>query len=414
MLSLTAFGLFASAYAADTQLYTHSWDTVGDVIGMHGKTSNFETLPDAETLKFIAENYPLTTSGSGCPKNGTIEEGMLAFGEAIKGYNSETKVGMYWRTDMALEVPKCSAGAKEWADHASDWSLKDDQGNPVDKHGSAMFDYSNPEFCAFFTNLLLDLLKPTVSKDVPTIDYIYFDGPGGSPTEFADGIGPERSAQILQDKMNFFTNFQESLNAKGLGQNCFLNGVDDVDAAQRLATTGASGVMFDHWSILQFLFRGPVPNEGQFNTTLMNEAFELVTSDVLSNVSVLVKGWPGPIVKQKDEYPSNLPQPATPEDYQQIAGDRFNNELALFLLVAEDKDWWQYSWFWGFDDWVPNQPDSTVPSDFFPETKCQLGAPKGKYTTKDQIVFTRNFEYATVTVNLNNRTDSKVTFLGKC
>lgn len=311
---------------------------------------------------------------------------------------------------MALEVPKCSAGAKEWAANVDDWSLKDDKGNPVDKHGDLMFDYSNPDFRAFFTNLLLDLLTPTVSEGHPTIDYIYFDGPGGSDVEFADGIGPDRSAKILQDKMDFFTNFQEQLNAKGLGQNSFLNGVDNPDSAALLAHTGASGVMFDHWSILQFLYRGPVSNEGDFNTTAMNEAFELATSDTLANVSILVKGWPGPIVKQKDNYPSNLPQPETPEDYQKIAAERFNSELALFLLIAEDKDWWQYSWFWGFDDWVPNQPASTIPADFFPETKCELGAPKGKYATKDQIIYTRDFDHATVTVNLNNRTESKVTY----
>jgi hypothetical protein len=51
--------------------------------------------------------------------------------------------------------------------------------------------------------------------------------------------------------------------------------------------------------------------------------------------------------------------------------------LALVLLVAEGHMFWMYSWFWGFDSWVPDQSDSQVPHGFFPQTKCQLGAPAG-------------------------------------
>lgn len=87
----------------------------------------------------------------------------------------------------------------------------------------------------------------------------------------------------------------------------------------------------------------------------------------------------------------------------------------MFLLVAEEKDFWLYSWFWGWDDWVPDQTDSTIPSKFFPEARCQLGAP----LTKGQRLgttwtYTRKYEYASVFVDLTNRTASNVKFTGKC
>ena len=52
-------------------------------------------------------------------------------------------------------------------------------------------------------------------------------------------------------------------------------------------------------------------------------------------------------------------------------------EFNIRLCVFQDHMWWLYSWFWGFDSWVPGAPDSDVPADFFPQTKCALGAPKG-------------------------------------
>ena len=95
--------------------------------------------------------------------------------------------------------------------------------------------------------------------------------------------------------------------------------------------------------------------------------------------------------------------------------DRFNSELALFLLVAEDHMWWIYSWFWGFDSFIPGPLDSDVPSDFFPETKCALGAPKGPpIRNPGSWTYTRLYEHASVFVDSNNPTACRVNFTGSC
>ena len=74
--------------------------------------------------------------------------------------------------------------------------------------------------------------------------------------------------------------------------------------------------------------------------------------------------------------------PTDGAEKQAAMAERFNSELAFFLLVAEDHMWWEYSWFWGFDSWIPagmGDPDSNVPKEFFPQAECSLGPPAGAY-----------------------------------
>jgi hypothetical protein len=184
--------------------------------------------------------------------------------------------------------------------------------------------------------------------------------------------------------------------------------------------------MIDHWSILGFLLTdkqdcGDPPNKtslcGHFNAPAMNELYTLalVRSQLLSNMTVQVKGWVGPVIEQQGKYPPQMHTPPPGAERQQVMAERFNSELALFLLVAEDHMYWLYSWFWGFDSWVPNQPDSDVPPDFFPQAKCALGAPKGPPVRKAGTwTYTREYAHASVFVDLSNRTASRVDFTGAC
>jgi hypothetical protein len=151
---------------------------------------------------------------------------------------------------------------------------------------------------------------------------------------------------------------------------------------------------------------------GDFNIGQMEEAFAMVTSPILANTTLKIKGWPGPIVTQADHYPASMPQPSTLADKQRIAGERFNSELALFLLVANEQDFWTYSWFWGWYDYVPFGPSSTVPVEFYPQAKCPLGAPLGLMSKDGKGLYSRQFAHASVSVNLNDRTASKVDFKG--
>jgi hypothetical protein len=408
MVMATALAQVATVDAG--KAYTHTWDTVSSVMAMHGKWSG--TAPTGADVAFVAKNYPVATIGCSCTDlnaSFTIEDSVLAVARRIKAVNPGIKLGMYWRSDFALEIADCSDFSAEWKAHASEWTLKDDSGKPV--AGKAYFDYGNPAMASFFARVLLNVTTATLPSGDPVLDYVYIDGdPSESKTEeFQPGISPARSAALVNDVYATFGYIQQQFDAAGHGQIAVLNGVDTEWAAARHVASGAVGSMFDHWSILQYLNR----TTGEFNKTMMDEAFQLATSDVVSNISLLIKGWPGPIVRQKDMYPPNIPTPKTPAELQQVAGDRFNSELALFLLVADANDFWIYSWFWGFYDYVPNEAESTVPSAFFPQAQCALGPPKGPYTRTSPTawLYERHFEHASVFVDLGNRTASRVDFI---
>ena len=248
------------------------------------------------------------------------------------------------------------------------------------------------------------------SSGKPAVDYIFLDGcPSHAEATSYQGINSVRSLKIANGVYDVVSMVQKQFDAAGFEQFIMCNGMDTIWEATRHAAAGAGGSMFDHWSILQFINR----DNGDFNATMMDEAISMLESQLVTNRTIHVKGWPGPIVQQRDKYPPNIPTPSTPAELQQVAGVRFNSELALFLLTAQPGYFWVYSWFWGFDDYVPNESDSSVPADFFPQAKCHLGAPKGgPARVLGTWTYKREFEHASVFVDLKNRTASRVSFVG--
>jgi hypothetical protein len=358
---------------------------------------------------------------------------------------------------VSQEVAQCSGFASEWKAHP-EYRLKDDRGNVVGKPNHYYYDWLNPAASQFFANVLLNVTRavlPTSGK--PTLDYVYCDGAGAwnsaNPRPFAAGVGLARSHKLMEAKHAMFAEVQRQLDARGNGQSLILNGMDLRDTAVQFVATGAAGAMFDHWTILQFLDR----QTGAFNATMVDEGFSLVTSPLLSNFTTQVKvniidrcpftptylcpplpyvvvvacqggacpslmcgrcgagsqGWVGPVVKQRGHYPPNFAQVNTTTAMVSEASERFNSELAMFLLVATEHDFWIYSWFWGFYDYVGGNEASTVPPDFFPQAKCKLGAPAGPMQRlAGTWTYRRQFAHASVFVDLTNRTASKVDFVG--
>ena len=80
-------------------------------------------------------------------------------------------------------------------------------------------------------------------------------------------ISAARNAQLQAAKMAFFADLQTQFDALPGGRNIILNGVDTVETAALFNPTGASGVMIDHWSILQFLVTGEPMDAGTCSVT---------------------------------------------------------------------------------------------------------------------------------------------------
>jgi hypothetical protein len=403
-------------------VYRHKWDTVGDLMGMHGQGAT--AAPSA--IDFAANHYGMITTAAPCDVTGrTIEDGTLAVARKLKAANPATLVGMYWRTDFVGEIASCSNFTAELKAIGNSTFLRDDNGNLVLEHGhSVMWDYTKKAGVNIFARALVNAVNQTFSNGAPVLDYLFLDGPDW---QTLPNISLARNSRLQNAKMAFFADLQNQFDAlPGGKRGIILNGVDTIDTAKKFNPTGASGVMVDHWTILQFLLTGEAMDKdkcsvtppdvcGHFNLTAMDTLITLVRSQLLSNMTLQIKGWVGPTISQPGKWPPQMHTPTAGAERQQAMGERFNSELALFLLVAEDHMWWLYSWFWSFDSFVPGQPDSDVPKDFFPQAKCALGAPKGAPKRKAGTwTYTREYEHASVFVDLTNRTACRVDFIGSC
>merc|ERR1711935_983670 len=148
--SIIASSMLATAYAATPM--THSWDTVGDVMGAHGKYATVQ--PSDADIVFAATHYNWFTTGTGCSALNnatfTIEDDVHLFAARMKAVNPAVKVGMYWRSDFALELSECSTFAAEWNAHP-EWRLKDDDGKVVGTGPSHYYlDYLQKDVRDFF------------------------------------------------------------------------------------------------------------------------------------------------------------------------------------------------------------------------------------------------------------------------
>ena len=98
--------------------------------------------------------------------------------------------------------------------------------------------------------------------------------------------------------MEFFADLQNQFDALPSGsRGIILNGVDTVATAKSFNPTGASGLMVDHFTILQFLLTGePMDTDkcnvkppdacGNFNVSAMDTLFQLVGSKVAIRIKL--------------------------------------------------------------------------------------------------------------------------------
>eukprot|EP00045_Choanoeca_perplexa_P015967 m.208259 g.208259 ORF g.208259 m.208259 type:complete len:459 (-) comp17131_c0_seq1:1160-2536(-) len=399
--------LFIASVAASSPLNSpyeplrHGWDTVSDMFFGHGSSS---TVLSNTSLSFLSQNYKMVTFGNCYGKsNGTQEDGVLNAAAILKAANPTIRVLFYFKSWLASELAECSSANATWLAHP-EWRLKDDYGNIIDP---PYLDVSNHDAANFWLNHLVDLAQQRLPNGDQLLDGFFIDGTVNVNTSRFKNISQARYDGLIAAKAAIIARLQGEI--ASAGQFALTNGLDTMWAAEHFVAAG--GAMIDHFAILQFVNS----TTGELLPAAMEALlFEVAASPLLNNRTIQVKGWPGPIIKQPDMWPASWPTPQTPAQFRQQALLQFNNALSYFLIVAKDNFWWSYSWFWHMIDIEPFDPASTVPSGFFPELSCQLGEPKGPAKMVDRWLYVREFEYATVHVDLTKRADSNVTFHGSC
>lgn len=143
---------------------------------------------------------------------------------------------------------------------------------------------------------------------------------------------------------------------------------------------------------------------------------------------VFVQTWPGLYVStrffpSKDGpaacYPpvavGGEPTPQTNDEWRKALRAHFAFAHALFLSVAQRNTYWFYGGIWyPSNTGILACPDDTekcpAPPEWYPDLDRPLGTPLGPRERVEDYVWRRQFEHASVWVDLRRPNASKVTF----
>ena len=107
-----------------------------------------------------------------------------------------------------------------------------------------------------------------------------------------------------------------------------------------------------------------------------------------------------------------VPVPADAQGCREASAARLVESLAPFLIVVNENVFFGYGWFYDLEDgYIPCKEgvECGMPNEWFPEYTRPLGAPLGP-AQKDAsgMKWTRDFAHASVSVDLTDRTASKI------
>ena len=367
-------------------VYTHGWDTVGDMLFAHG--GNKSVLSD-DAHAYLAKSYSMVAFascyGSGRGTNLTQEDAALISAKKLRALNPGIKNVFYFKSHLESQVLGCSSANATYRKNREAWVMKGDGGKPISNGKFGFFDVRQNAVQDWWVGHLVDLLSEAdATTGKPYIDAVYVDGCPGEHTGFRvdppAGITKQEWEVYSTALYAMVARLQAALNANGHRQLAVCNGLDDAYSLQHNTAQAphhwgeVAGAMSDHFAVYNFINKTsgawvPAPTADLL--------FNIVRSPlVLGKKTVQIKGWPGPLVGPR-KWISSVHTPNTTAEIQAAMAENWNTALALFLLVAEENMWWGYSWFWGAEDYVPVGPSHTCPDNFYPQLKCQLGAPAG-------------------------------------
>lgn len=204
-----------------------------------------------------------------------------------------------------------------------------------------------------------------------------------------------------------------------------------------------------HWQFLtgtldeMFGGFGSQQSNGQWNASTMNISISaIVQSSTELGATVLVRGYPGPCSTPfisvnascigSDMCPKTGPKagiktitvptwpeawpevtPTTVEGLQSAAARLIDQALAPYLIVTGPSVWWSYAYFYGSDtgfyECKANPKSCLAPAGWYPALRAKLGKPLGP-AKNTGWKWSREFEFATVSIDLEDRTASRVSF----
>jgi hypothetical protein len=319
--------------------------------------------------EFLADHFSLITFTGGTVRNGSVEPNIAAAAATIKKRNPSAKVLFYWASDM----PK-----HQWKD--SNASFPQDGYLHVKKRGrdSLQFDVRRQD--------VRDWWSGVAGKAVQEYgcDGIFVDGATAGRREgpWSRMFGAKQAAAMDAGMFAMLKQAREKMGPDKLIIFNPLHGYDEKRPGlgeQYLPVT--DGAMVDDFD------RGA--NVRQQSPEYLANTIEVMRKAATNGKIVVFKAWPG-FTWWSDKELMKKPH----EEQARVARKNITFPLACFLAGAERQCYFCYTWGWlgeyGTFDW-------------YPAFDKELGAPK-RHATRDGWTFRREFEHATVFVDVEDKT----------
>lgn len=425
---LSSLFLFAGLTTSSALTFTHGWDTSADSTFADFRTTELWTEAEAD---FAAEHYRVVSveKCTGVANGGITEDGVYHTAQQLKKRDPSIKVFFYWATDQ--QGIQCYGANEEWIAHP-EWQLLNDDGT-----STGVLDTSNAEGVKWWVNVPLSGQNGTGlyngQKVTELIDGVLADSGGYS---YFPGIADITKLQKQYDtKLAMMGQLQAVFTSVNGGQ-VMANGISSYGVphadARRPgdhnihALDFTNAIMAEHTAVFECINSA----NASFNLdTTARDLEAIIEATQVHNGSktVFVQTWPGMYVSTafipSGSTPASVyppggdPTPQSNQEWREALTKYFPFAHALYLSIAEPNMYWMYAGYWyeSHTGYLPCPDDldsCAAPVEWFPDLKKPLGKPLGPRveTAPGSYVWDRQFEHASVHLDLNQPNASKVVF----
>lgn len=354
----------AAPVHADEALPPFSWDRVPVYAHVAKASGDFTD----EELDFLAEHFNLIAieKGQAYNKYGSTEEGFTVAARQIKLRNPAAKVLYYW--NASLDSSSVRWGYQAATTFPEGGHLSDRDGRPLLRRGTVPnYDLRRADVRAWWSDAAATAVREFGA------DGIFADAMGDPPAHNSNKLDEEVLDALRASRLAMMEETREKI------------GPDKLIIYNGLMKT-------DYEALFEFTNGSMIERFGHFDTGSSREAIaqfiETIQTAATDDKVVVVKAWPGFSYRDKEMMKTPYRELAA------MAQERITFPLACFLIAAQENCYFCYTW--GY-----REKHGTF--EWYPEFDQPLGPPQGQ-AQRDGWTYTRRFEHASVTVDLEAHT----------
>lgn len=426
---------------ASSSSFTHGWGCVlgcgnGSMLaGLFGTRRPDFGLDDPWWVEALAEAYGVVMLNGFDSSPTDPVDPRIALLAKLKQLNPSIKTMLYFPIDRAGDNDIVLDQLKAHPE----WFVRDDYGNVLPFHnvpnGHPFPNYSIPACQDWYANLGISLFASR-GEAAALLDGALLDGDGYTALP---NTSAARSEALYAGMLATTAKMRAalgSLNGGAGGGEVIINsgvwctgntGSCRSPEPMINAGTGLFDEMFGSFETM-------VQASGEWDPVLMRTSFDTIATMIAAGKTVFIHAFPGPAGGTEGsegmfpvrgnttvgstntfrvaQWAGSERVPQSAEGCRAAAAARVVESLAPFLIVANERTFLSYAWFYNLEDgYIPCQGGSEcgMPAQWYPEFRRPIGAPKGPATTDaTRTVWRREFEHARVYVDLTNRSASRI------